>query len=98
MEQEGSGWLICQSATRSIARNMRKGTVNIALSLICCSHVRKEVPRMPVRRGSTTSTKVATRIFKSILARYYWKNRLRHWFLAPFGRLRKPLPLLWDKY
>lgn len=27
-----------------------------------------------------------------------WWNRLRHWFLAPFGRLRKPRPLIWDKY
>lgn len=27
-----------------------------------------------------------------------WRNRLRHWFLAPFGRLRKPRPLLYDKY
>ena len=24
------------------------------------------------------------------------KASLRHWFLAPFGRLRKPRPLEWD--
>lgn len=53
---------------------------------------------MRMAHGNGKSTTVATRIFKSILARYYLKNILRHWFLAPFGRLRKPLPLLWDKY
>ena len=29
---------------------------------------------------------------------YYWPNWLRHWLIAPFGRLRKPRPLMWDKY
>ena len=27
-----------------------------------------------------------------------WWNRLHHWFVAPFGRLRKPRPLIWDKF
>ena len=53
---------------------------------------------MPARRGSTRSSSTADRIFKAILSRYCWKNRLRHWFLAPFGRLRKPIYLLWDTY
>lgn len=27
-----------------------------------------------------------------------WYNLMLHLFVAPFGRLRKPRPLLWDKY
>lgn len=30
------------------------------------------------------------------LAGGIWLNRLRHLFLAPFGRLRKPRPLIWN--
>ena len=53
---------------------------------------------MKMPRGNGKSEVASTRLFKSILARYYWKNRMRHCFLAPFGRLRKPRPLIWDKY
>ena len=53
---------------------------------------------MRIARGNTKSTTLAARIYKHILAYYCFKNRLRHWFIAPFGRLRKPRPVIWDKY
>ena len=36
--------------------------------------------------------------FDRLLRRFVWWYRLRHWFVAPFGWLRKPRPLIWERF